>query len=104
MDDTAIAPTFTDHDVLDEKGERIGKVVDLISDSSTLEPRWLVVDPGVLRSSHMLPVEGSYRTEAGDIVTCFSKDLVMHAPHAPKDRAVSRSFEQEVSGYYGIPD
>jgi sporulation protein YlmC with PRC-barrel domain len=93
---------FSGHAVLDQAGGKIGAVSDLISDRTTLEPRWLVVDMGLMKSSHLVPVEGSYRTEDGDIVVPFSKDVLKHAPKTGGDHVLTPDTEDAVVAYYGL--
>ncbi len=59
---------YTGHQVFDDRGERIGQVTDVIYDPTndvigdpliSPTPSWLVVDPGVLRAAHYVPVAGS---------------------------------------------
>jgi len=99
---TEVQPEFNGHTVLDQAGDKIGSVSDLISDRSTLEPRWLVVDMGVLKTSHLVPVQGSYRNDEGDIVVPFSKDVLKHAPKTGGDHVLTPDNEDEVLAYYGM--
>jgi hypothetical protein len=95
-------PVFTDHAVLDRRGTKVGDVVDVVSDSSTLEPRWFVVDPGTLKAAHYVPVAGSYQTEAGDIVVPYDADSVKHAPKAHRDHIVTPELDHELREHYGL--
>ena len=61
--------TFVDHEVLDVAGEKVGTVADVVPDSRTLEPRWLVVESGGIRkNAHFVPVEGAHSGDHGAIV------------------------------------
>jgi hypothetical protein len=95
-------PSFSGHTVLDQAGDKVGPVIDLISDRSTLEPRWMVVDIGLLKTSHLVPVDGCYRTEDGDIVVPFSKDLLKHSPKTTGDHILTPEDENEAKAYYGL--
>ena len=95
-------PSYNGHTVLDQTGEKVGQVSDLISDRSTMQPRWLVVDIGLLKSSHLVPVEGSYRTADDDIVVPFTKDLLKKAPKTGGDHVITPDVEAEVMAYYGL--
>jgi len=94
--------SFTGHDVVDEAGNRLGTVEDLISDSSTLEPRWMVVGTGKLKASHFVPVAGSYRSAEGDIVVPFTDEMVKHSPKATRDHVLSPETDRELRDYYHL--
>lgn len=109
---------YTGHDVVDEQGQRIGRVVDVIYDddqpaSAPVEsqgdlgqfgrqPSWLVVDPGILRSTHYLPVAGSYRTGDGTIVTPWDRDWVKAAAKAHNDHIMTREQREELLAHYSL--
>jgi hypothetical protein len=101
-DEEAPTPVFTDHQVLDQQGTKVGDVVDVISDSSTLEPRWFVVDPGLFKGTHYVPVLGSYQTATGDIVVPYDAAAVKHAPKAHRDHIVTPDVEHEIREHYGL--
>ncbi|MCU1360054.1 MAG: hypothetical protein JWN99_1343 [Ilumatobacteraceae bacterium] len=95
-------PLFTDHPLLDQQGTKVGAVVDVVSDSATLEPRYFVVDPGAFRATHYVPVLGSYQTARGDIVVPYDADAVKHAPKAHRDHIVTPAVEQQIIEHYGL--
>jgi sporulation protein YlmC with PRC-barrel domain len=94
--------SFTGHEVLDPSGERLGTVADVISDSSTLEPKWLVVDMGKLKASHYVPVAGSSRRAGGDVVVPYDKEALKHAPKASRDHVLSPEDDRELRSYYQL--
>jgi hypothetical protein len=93
---------FRDHRVIDEHAEEIGKVTDVIYDSATNRPIWLVVHAGLLHADHYMPVSGTYRSENGDLVSPFDKYTVQHAPKAHKDHVLARELESELRAYYTL--
>lgn len=99
---TQSEPQFTDQRLLDQQGAKVGDVVDVVSDSSTLEPRWFVVDPGALKATHYVPVLGSYQTAEGDIVVPYDAHAVKHAPKAHRDHIMTPELEIEIKQHYGI--
>jgi hypothetical protein len=99
---TQPVPSFTDQRLLDQQGSKVGDVIDVVSDSSTLEPRWFVVDPGAFKSTHYVPVLGSYQTATGDIVVPYDASAVKHAPKAHRDHIVTPELETEINEHYGI--
>ena len=64
--------TLTGHDVLDDQHHKVGTVSDVLYDE-TGSARWAIVDPGPLRAEKFVPVEGSYMTEAGEIVIPYAQ-------------------------------
>jgi hypothetical protein len=94
--------TFTHAGVVDSEGNKLGVVSDVISDNNTLEPRWLVVDVGVLRTSHYVPATGAYRTIEGDVVVPFTKDTVKDSPRVHKTHVITPDDERELHDYYGL--
>lgn len=95
-------PTFTDHQVIDQQGAKVGEVVDVVPDPSTLEPRYLVVDPGVFKASHYVPLKGSYQTAQGDIVVPYDAAAVRQAPKAHRDHIVTPELDHEIMAHYGL--
>jgi hypothetical protein len=97
-------PAFTGHEVLDENSQHVGKVTDVIYDDPasepTVEPTWLVVDPGLLRAPHYVPVAGSYRTEDGAIVVPWNKEWIKTAVKASGDHILTAEEREELQQHY----
>ena len=99
-------PTYTGHNVLDEHGAGLGRVVDVIytdpstSDDGSMTPHWLVVDPGPLRKAHYVPIDGSYVTDKGDVVVPWDKRWVKSAPTANGDHLLTEDQIVELEQHY----
>ncbi len=93
---------YTHSDVVDDAGKKLGTITDVVSDPTSLEPRWLVVDVGVLKSSHYVPVAGSFRTTDGRIVVPFTKESVKKAPKAHGAHVLTLEDDREMLEYYGL--
>lgn len=103
---------YTGHDVIDEQGNPVGRVTDVIYDdaveavgvgvAAVRQPTWLVVDPGLLRAAHYMPVAGSYRTADGTIVTPWDKDWVKSATKATNDHILTRDQRDELLSHYAL--
>ena len=99
-------PTYTGQHVLDEHGDDVGRVVDVIytdpdeTDDGSLNPHWLVVDPGPLRSSHYVPVEGSYISDSGAVVVPWDKRWIKSAPKANGDHLLTQDQVTELEQHY----
>ncbi len=105
----ASRPTYTGHHVLDERGDDIGRVIDVVytdpdsSDDGSMIPHWLVVDPGLLRSAHYVPIEGSYITEEGSVVIPWDRRWVKSAPKASGDHLLTHDQVTELEQHYAMP-
>lgn len=91
---------FTGHPVIDEQGERLGAVTDVVYDVGDRAPEYLVVDPGVLRKSHYVPVEGSYRSVDGDIVVPWAKSWFKLAPTASHTHVLTSEDRHVLEAHY----
>ena len=104
----ATRPTYTGHHVLDERGDDIGRVVDVIytdpdnTDDGSMTPHWLVVDPGLLRSAHYVPIEGSYISDDGAVVIPWDKRWVKSAPKASGDHLLTHDQVVELEQHYAL--
>jgi hypothetical protein len=99
---------YTGHRVVDEQGHELGKVVDVVYDdgpsrrTDTQEPDFLVVDPGMLRAAHYLPVAGTWRTDDGTIVSPWGKDTIRSAMKAGGDHMLTRDQRRSLEQHYAI--
>ena len=100
--DAELPTTYVDHEVVDSSGEHVGVVVVVVPDVRTLEPRCLVVESGVLKRAHFVPVRGSTTNEEGHIVVPYDKDMVAHASRANRDHVLTPDDERELAAHYGI--
>jgi hypothetical protein len=98
----AESATFTGQDVVDETGDKLGTVADVISDPSTLQPRWLVVDTGRFKASHYVPVDVAARTMSGDVVVPFNREALKRAPKAGRDHVLTSDDERQLREYYRL--
>jgi len=98
---------YSGHHVIDERGDKVGTVIDVIYDdpisldpNETPTPTWLVVDPGVLRPAHYVPVAGSYRSENGDIVVPWDRSWIKSAPKAAGAHIVTDDLRRDLVTHY----
>jgi len=89
--------------VLDREGEKVGKVVDLISDPQTLQPQWAAVKVGLLKGNRLVPI-GAMQEEEGAVRSTYTKDQIDSAP--PVEIGTPTETEQrQLFEHYGIhPD
>jgi len=104
---------YIDHDVIDEAGDQIGTVTDVLYEDPPIgaigggaqaQPTWLVVDPGFLRAAHYVPVAGSYRTETGAVVVPWNKDWVRHGVKAKGDHLLTDEDRNLLTQHYAVID
>lgn len=104
-----VHPDYVGHKVVDEHDHEIGTVVDVAYDDATTgaggvseSPSWLVVDPGMLRAAHWVPVAGTYRSASGSVVVPWDRELVKHSPKATDDHRMTPALERELAQHYEI--
>ncbi|MCU1392570.1 MAG: hypothetical protein JWM34_998 [Ilumatobacteraceae bacterium] len=93
---------FNHRVVIDSAGHKVGTVSDVVPDPETLQARWLVVDTGITRTSHYMPVVGAEPTPTGEIQVPFDKSLVTHAIKATGAHVLSEADQQDLAEYYGV--
>lgn len=90
--------SYRGHDVVDSTHRLIGTITDVVNDDG--QPRWAVVDLGLLRSSHYLPLTAGHMTAAGEFVVPFDKRTVKSAPEADRTHRVSTSIRERLVRHY----
>jgi uncharacterized protein YrrD len=89
------------HDVFDDHYDKVGTVTDVLYDENG-NAKWAVVNPGTLHREKYVPVEGSFLTDAGQVVVPYSKDMVKAAPSAHRDHILDRDVERELELHYAV--
>lgn len=93
---------FHDAEVVDEHGDHIGKVADVIYDEDSDTPQWLAVDLGLLSAEHYVPVHNSYKSEDGRVVVAYDKATVKHAPRAHRDHIITTEVKAQLRRHYSL--
>lgn len=91
---------YTGRKVIDEHGLVLGLVADVVYNSHTQRPEYLVVNPGPLRRSHYVPVLGAAEIEDGTIVVPWDKDWFKLAPAANGHAALRQRDRRELEAHY----
>lgn len=87
--------------VVDNSGDKIGKVGDIYFDDVTNKPSWVTVNTGFFgTSSTFIPLDNA-SMEGDTIRVPFSKDKVKDAPRVDADRHLDVDEERELYAYYG---
>jgi sporulation protein YlmC with PRC-barrel domain len=98
--DNADTNVYTHLEVIDRGGQKVGTVSDVVSDTATLEPRWLVVDIGMMKTSHYLPVEAVQRNDDGQLIIPFDKETVKAATKPNKGHVLTAEDDRELREHY----
>ena len=96
------APVLSGHEAFDDHHEKIGKVTDVLYDEHG-EPRWAVVNPGMLHRERYVPVDGAFLTDTGEVVMAYSKDMVKSARPANRDHILDPVVERALEEHYALP-
>jgi uncharacterized protein (TIGR02271 family) len=88
-------------DMVDNDGDKIGKIEEIYLDQETNEPEWAVVTTGLFGTKQtFVPIGGASAT--GDAVRVpFEKSQVKDAPHVDPDGSLSPEEERQLYQHYG---
>ena len=92
---------YRGHDVVDSTHRLIGTISDVVYGSGG-DPQWAVVDLGLLRSSHFLPISAGYMSEAGEFVVPYDKRIVKSAPKADRSHLIDSATSQQLQRHYEL--
>jgi uncharacterized protein (TIGR02271 family) len=100
---TAIEDQYAGYTVVDQSGEKIGKVDDLFLDEND-QPEYFGVKMGFLgTSSTLIPADiATVDREQGSIEVSQPKSIVKDGPAFDDDREITPEYENEVRSYYGL--
>jgi hypothetical protein len=87
--------------VVDPTHRLIGTISDVVYDEGGT-PQWAVVDLGLLRSSHYLPVAAGYLSQSGEFVVPYDKKVVKTAPKADRGHVVDATVVRELERHYEL--
>ncbi len=88
-------------DVIDPEQRLIGTIDDVVYDDHG-QPVWAVVELGLMRSAHYVPVAAGYVADSGKFVVPYDKRTVKAAPKARRDHVLDRSVEAELRQHYEL--
>ncbi len=98
------AISFRGHQVIDTKGDTVGTVTDVLydADAQPEKPSWMVVNPGIFRAEHYVPIDGAYATKDDRIVVPFDKRWIKAAPKASGDHVLNAPIRRELQVHYNL--
>jgi len=80
-------------DIIDPRGDKAGKLQDVIFDEHTMTPRWAVVQYGLTHHRTLVPVSKVYRTDDGNLATSIEKEAIKTAPKVHGDALPTHECE-----------
>ncbi len=90
--------------VLDEDGNTIGEVSDVVFDSSSTTPTWFSVKPGKLRAEHWVPARGLRRTDRNEILVPYTSDRIRSSPKADRSHMLTKQQRALLAQHYALKD
>jgi len=87
--------------LIDESGDEIGKVTDIIPNPRDLEPEYIVVRTGRLPTEHLVPIAAVERKE-DEYVAPFDAEVLKTTPAVPEHMAPSKSEREAIYEHYGL--
>jgi hypothetical protein len=92
---------WTDRDLIDINGDKIGTVDDLYYDDDIGRPEWLLVKTGLFGTKKTFVPASAVRVSGNDLFVSFDKDRVKDAPRVDEEE-LTESEERELYRYYGM--
>ena len=90
------------HTLVDDSGDRIGKIADLYMDDATGEPEWIAVNTGRIgKNINFVPLAGAVAS-GDDLRVPYTVDQVKGAPDAEPDGQLSQQEEARLYQHYGL--
>ena len=94
--------SWRDRDLIDNDGDKIGKIDDIYLDRETDEPEWAVVTTGLFGTKRTFVPLQQATPDADGIRVPFEKATVKDAPNIDPDGELSRDEEQTLYRHYGL--
>jgi uncharacterized protein (TIGR02271 family) len=89
--------------LVDESGDKIGKVDELYYDQEGGQPEWALVNTGLFGTKKtFVPIRSATPT-GEDLQVPVSKDQVKDAPRIDADQELSEQEERRLFEHYGVP-
>lgn len=86
--------------VVDQNGEKIGKVGQVYLDDTSGEPAWVTVTTGLFGTSEsFVPLQGA-SVQDGEVRVAHNVDMVKNAPRVEADGSITPEEERELFAYY----
>lgn len=91
------------HKVIDNQGQKVGVVADVLFDEGTSTPQWVLVSLGrLVHRQTAVPLRQAYRSAEGDLVVAYPRDEVKQAPRLVTGTVLSNVEERHLRQHYGL--
>lgn len=88
--------------VIDQDGDKVGKVGQVYLDDATGQPNWVTVNTGLFGGSEtFIPLDKATQ-DGDDLRVPYTKAFIKDAPNLDADSHVDESQEDELYRYYGL--
>jgi hypothetical protein len=94
--------SWTDRDLTDIRGVKVGKVEGLYYDEITGEPQWLLVKTGLFGTKKTFVPASEVYMSGDHLATSFTKDRVEDAPNIDDDEILLSTEEERLFSHYGM--
>lgn len=103
MPEMSEAYSWEGRNLIDDAGEKVGKIDQLYEDERSGRPEWALVHTGLFGTrSHFVPLAGA-STRGEDVQVRASKELIKDAPSIEADQELSETEERRLFEHYGVP-
>jgi uncharacterized protein (TIGR02271 family) len=103
MPEITEAYDFRGRTLIDQQGEKIGKVDDLYYDENGGQPEWALVNTGLFGTKKTFVPIRSASPVGEDLRVPVSKDRVKDAPRVDADQELSEQEERQLFDHYQVP-
>src|SRR3712207_2346633 len=90
------------HDLLDQNGDKIGKIEEIYEDTDTGAPEWALVNTGLFGTKSTFVPLRDVQMSGDELRVPFEKSHVKDAPGIDPDGALSREDEQRLYQHDGM--
>lgn len=88
--------------VIDQDGDKVGKVGQIYLDDTSGEPSWVTASTGFFGTSQsFVPLQGAH-VQGSEVRVAYAKDVIKDAPRVDEDASISPEEERTLFQYYGI--
>jgi uncharacterized protein (TIGR02271 family) len=103
MPQTTEGYDFQGRTVVDEAGQKIGKIDELYYDQEGGQPEWALVNTGLFGTKKTFVPIAAASPDGEDLRVPVTKDQVKQAPHMDADQELSEGEERRLFEHYGVP-
>jgi uncharacterized protein (TIGR02271 family) len=91
-----------DLEVIDNQGDKVGKVNVIFVDATTGQPEWAAVKTGMFGGHVTLVPLANAQVGSDELTVAYTKDAIKDAPNHDPDVELNSADEAELLGYYGL--